>query len=162
MSGRTAWLAGLGFLLALAGCHAPPTPPAAPLVARFYLEARPAEAAISVRLPVSGVTVAVSPKPVLVEYDLAGVDVAQVELGRCLLFRLTPAAARDLYRLTGSAQGRRLVLLLNDQPAGARRLDQPVSDGALAIFVEMPDNELPTLAEKIRRTSAALAEAARR
>ena len=34
-----------------------------------------------------------------------------MELGKCLMFQLTPAAARDFYRLTGSHQGRRLVLV---------------------------------------------------
>src|SRR3954464_14046838 len=128
----------LGGLLVLTGCQSGPSEPKVePLIARFFLEARPDEAAAVLQLPVSKVKINVSPKPVLVEYDLADVGVAKVDLGWCLLFRLTPAATLDFYRLSVGAQGRRLVLTLNGQPAGARRLDQVVGDGGLMIFIEV-------------------------
>lgn len=151
-------------LCALAGCQTPPEPPKdyVPVVARFYLETKSNEAGVAVTLPDSGVTISVGPKPVVVEYDIANAEVAQVDLGRCLLVQLNPAAARDLYRLSVSSLGRRLVVALNDQFVGARRLDEAIADGRVLIFIETPDGELPGLVERLKRTSADLAEAARK
>lgn len=161
------WVAGaLGAVaFSLAGCGTAPTGVAkgyAPLVARFYLEAKPGEAGVTVTLPQSGVTIAVAPKPVLVEYDIANAEVAQVELGRCLLVQLNRAAARDLYRLSVGALDRRLVLALNDQFIGARRIEQALEDGAILVFLEVPEAELPALVGRLQRTSGDLAAAARK
>lgn len=149
----------------LAGCQTN-EPTAAkdyePLVARFYLETKPDEVGVAVALPQSGVAISVSPKPVVVEYDIANAEVAQVDLGRCLLLQLNPSATRDLYRLSVSSVGRRLVLSLNDQFVGARRIDTAMSDGVILIFLESPDSELPALVERLKRTSIDLAEAARK
>lgn len=139
-------------MLGLAGCQSPPERDYAPLAARFLLESDAART-MPVVLPVSGVTLRVLPQPVISEFDLRNVELAQVELGRCLLFQLAPGAARDLYRLSATNQGRRLVLLLNDAPLGARVIDQPLEGGELLIFVEVPDTELPGLVERIRRTT---------
>ncbi len=147
-----------------AGCRTTAEKPAdyEPLVARLFLEARSDEVAVPVTLPQSGVAIALAPKPVLVEYDIVNAEVAQVELGRCLMLQLTPAAARDLYRLSVGAQGRRLVLALNDQPLGARRIEAAMSDGVVLIFVEVPDDRLPEMVERLKRTSADVAAAARK
>lgn len=134
----------------------------APLVARFYLETKPGEAGVAVTLPQSGVTISVAPKPVVVEYDIANAEVAQVELGRCLFVQLNASASRDLYRLSVGAIGRRLVLALNDQFVGARPIEAAMEGGAVLTFVELPDAELPGLVERLKRTSADLAEAARK
>ena len=99
----------------------------------------------------------VDPKPVLTEYDIAGVNLARLDVGWCLVFQLTPTARRDFYRMSVAVQGRRVVLTLNGLPAGALRLDQVVSDGNLPIFAEVPDGELPDLADRIRKTSELLA-----
>lgn len=131
-------------------------------MARFFVEARAEEAAQAVTLPQSGVTIAVSPRPIVAEFDITSVAVARVDLGLCLWFQLTPAAARDLYRLTGQAQGRRLVLLVDGRPLGARRLQGPLADGVVAMFVELPDEQLPTLAAALTNASAALQREASR
>ena len=148
----------------LGGCATAPEPAKdyAPLVARFYLEAKPNEASVAVTLPQSGITIGVAPKPVVVEYDIANAEVAQVELGRCLFVQLNASASRDLYRLSVGAIGRRLVLALNDQFVGARRIEGAMDGGAILTFVEAPDAELPALVERLKRTSADLAEAARK
>jgi hypothetical protein len=158
----------LGVLAAffLAACQSsPPKSVAAaaePLVARFYLETRPDEAGVPVQLPQSGVTLNVGPKPVIVESDVVSAEVVQVELGRCLMLQLTPAAARDLYRLSVSAIGRRLVLSLNGTFLGARRIEQALPDGIILVFVEVPDAELPALAARLKQTSARVAEVVRK
>ena len=152
----------LAGLVGFAGCAttaakrtAPPT------VARLYLETTD-ERATTLVLPLSGVRVAVGTKPVFTETDFIGAEVMQVELGRCLMLQLTSAATRDLYRLTASNQGRRLVLVLNDVASGARRIEGPLAEGAVMIFVEIPDAALPALVESLRQTSAELQRAAAR
>lgn len=153
----------LVFVLLGAGCQAPlpERPPFAPLVARFYLETKPGDVGVPITLPHSGLTITVAPKPVLVEYDIVNAEIAQVELGRCLMVQVSPAAARDLYRLTVSAIGRRLLLAVNDQFIGARPIDAAMADGVVFIFLETSDDQLPELVERLKLTSANLAEAAR-
>ncbi len=141
--------------IALAGCQSGERM-VEPLVARFHLETRPNETGAVVQLPVSKVRISVNPKPVLTEYDLAGVDIVKVDLGWCLRFAFSPSAARDLYRMSVAAQGRRLVLTFNETAIGVRRFDQAVTDGALLVFVEVPNEDLPPLADRIRRTSEGL------
>ncbi|MBI3884651.1 MAG: hypothetical protein HY302_02815 [Opitutae bacterium] len=152
-------LAPLAFAAAaalwLGGCQSAPAVPAdyAPLVARFYLETKPAEAGLAVQLPQSGVAINVGPKPVFVEYDIVNAEVTQVDLGQCLLFQLTPAASRDLYRLSVASVGRRLVLSLNDKLVGARRIERAMGDGNILVFVELPDADLPGLVARLKRTA---------
>ena len=133
-----------------------------PLVARFYLETKRGEAGVPISLPQSGLSITIAPRPVLVEYDIVNAEIAQVELGRCLLVMLTPAAGRDLYRLSVASVGRRLVLSLNDQFVGARVIDAAMAEGAVLIFLELPDAELAPVVERLKRTSAELAEIARK
>jgi hypothetical protein len=123
-----------------------------PTVARFFLETAEAGAS-TVVLPVSGVRVAIGDKPVFSEGDIVGVELMQVDLGRCLLFQFTPAATRDLYRFSGAHQGRRLVLMLDNVALGARRFDGPIADGRLYLFVERPDESLPDLVAALRKTA---------
>lgn len=148
----------------LGGCRSAPKLPTdyQPLVARFYLETTPSEAGLAVQLPLSGVAVNVGPKPVFVEYDIINAEEAQVDLGRCLLVQLTPAAARDLYRLSVASVGRRLVLSLNDKLVGARRIERAMADGNIMVFVELPDAELPALVVRLKRTSVDLVLAAKK
>jgi len=132
------------------------------MVVRFFLETRPGEAGVSLHLPVSGVSVVVAAKPILVEYDILNAEVAHVELGNCLMLQFTPAAARDLYRLSVASVGRRLVLTLNDEPVGARRIEQAIADGTVLVFVERPDADLPALVGRIKRTSADIVAASKK
>lgn len=148
--------------LFLASCQSPEQSPLdQPLIARFFMEVRPGTPGTAVQLPVSKVLLNINPKPVLVEYDIANVEFAKVDLGWCLYFRFNPAAARDLYRLTMANNGGRLVLTLNDTPVGARVIDGPIADGNLLIFVELPNDQLPPIAERLKRTSATLAKKGR-
>jgi hypothetical protein len=118
--------------------------------ARFHLESADGEG-LAAMLPRSEVLLRLNPKPVITEADLAGADVAQVELGRCLLLNLTAAAARDLYRLSVVHQGRRLALQLDGAFVGARRIDGPISDGRVFIFLELPDEALPGVVDELRK-----------
>lgn len=127
-----------------------------PVPLRFYLEAAPGEVSVPVVLPRSGSRIFVGSKPVFTEYDVANVDLAEVELGRCLMFELTPTAAQALSRLSSDYEGRRLVLLLDGDPVGARPIDEPLNDGRLLVFIERPDAVLPELVARLKRSVTTL------
>lgn len=148
--------------LALAGCRTRTASEAPTAVARFLIETDSERGAVGVTLPVSGVQIRAAPKPVITEYDIAGVAEAKVDLGRCVLFQLSPAAARDLYRLTATNIGRRLVLLVNGGALGARVIDRPIEGGMLFIFLEVPDEALPDMVKELNHTSKILQREAAR
>ncbi len=151
----------LATLALLAGCQAGRPRDYVPTIARFYFESTDASSA-AVELPRSGVRLSLAAAPAFSEGDIVNVELVQVELGRCLLFELTTAAARDLYRLSVANQGRRLVLTLNGAAFGARRIDGPIADGRAFVFVEMADESLPALVQSLKQTSAEIQRAAAR
>lgn len=163
--GRLAWTVAMlaGMLALLGACQSSRAPTDyRPTVARFFLEAEAADG-LPLVLPRSGVHLAIGSKPVISESDISNVELVQVDLGRCLLFQLTPAAARDFYRLSVTQNGRRLVLVVDGEPLGARRIDGAIANGVLFVFLEVADEVLPVLAENLKKTSQALQrEAARR
>ncbi len=159
---RVLLLAAPLLILVPAGCQSAKHLEGPPLVARLFLEVQPGEPGVPVQLPVSKVSIVVGAKPVFVEYDLRNAEVARVDLGRCLLLRFSPAAARDLYRLSAANVGRRLVLALNDAPVGTHRIEQATPDGEVLVFVERPDADLPVIVERLKQTSAAIAAAAKK
>ena len=129
-------------------------------LARFYLEA--SGPGVEVRLPVSEVELRLEPKPVFTEFDLVAVELAEVALGRCVMFRLTREAARDLYRLTAANQGRRLVLTIDGEALGARPIEAPMQDGELLMFLEISDAELDALVRRLQQTTARVREEVKR
>jgi len=126
------------------------------MVARFLLEANEREAFATVTLPVSGVQIAINNKPIVTEFDYTGVSLAQSDLGKFLVFNLTADAARDVYRVTGSNQGKRLVLFINDKPVGARMIDGAFNTGSIAVFAALPEEMLPELVKNLDGTSVEL------
>lgn len=123
-------------------------------VVRFVVETAPGEAGANMRLPVSGTVITVVPKNSFSEYDITRATLVQNELGPSLLFQFTAEASRDIFRQTVSNQGRRIVTTINGQAVGAVRVNQPISQGYLVTYVEMPDVDLADLADRITRTSA--------
>lgn len=156
MRTRTGFLA----LILLAGCATADRGSDVPAFARFLLEAQPGADAIPLVLPASGTRIAAAPRPVLTEYDVADVTLAEVDFGLCLAFRLLPSAARALRRITAARPGERLVLLVDGKPAGARLIDAPIDDGLLLVFVEHPAGELPALVKRLKRGLTAVERAA--
>ncbi|KXU34011.1 hypothetical protein AXK12_08245 [Cephaloticoccus capnophilus] len=147
--------AGLG-----SGCVLWTKPPPQPGAhAWFLLEADAEQEGVPLVLPVSGVAIRVAPKPVISEFDIVEAAVVEVDLGRCLGLRLTGEAARDLYRMSVSQMGRRLVLLVNGQALGARVIDGAIEGGVLFVFVEVADEELHALAREINTFAAAISAA---
>ncbi|HTJ78481.1 MAG TPA: hypothetical protein VL357_05750 [Rariglobus sp.] len=129
-----------------------------PTAARFFMEATDGDAFASAVLPISGVRVAVNAKPIITEFDIVHVDVSRSDLGQFLVFQLTAAASRDLYRKTGENQGKRLVLAINGRPLGTRPIDHPFGAGSIAMFVEVPDDQLPALVKNLNATSEDIQE----
>ena len=148
--------AALATIVCLQGCQtkAPPKD-YTPMAARFFLEAGNADGT-PVMLPQSGVRLTVNSKPVITEGDIVNVELVQVDLGKCLLVQLTPSASRDFYRLSVTHQGRRLVLLVNDKPLGARRIGGAITNGVIYVFVEVAESELPIFVENLKKSSVAM------
>lgn len=144
------WLSLLLATLALGACRTAVRPTEAVQTSiRFFIESAESRS-IPMVLPQSGVRVPVAPTPILTETDIANVEVAQLELGECLVFKLTPTAVRNLGHLTENANGRRLIVAVNGAPIGARRLDAPIGSGLIAVFVEVPDADLGALVTKLK------------
>lgn len=123
-------------------------------IARFYMETNPQQGyAENMMLPLSREVVPVSPSAVITEVDIVAVDLVQVDLGLCMNFKVTPAAARDLYRLSVSNLGRRLVLTLNGTPYGVRQMNLPLSSGEIMIFAELSDEDLEAMVVNLQETT---------
>lgn len=155
------FVAAVAVTFVVGGCATAPVANDEPTVARFFLETS-TRAGTEMVLPQSEATITVDVKPVFTEFDVVRVDIAEVELGKCLQFQLTPAASRDLYRLTAANQGQRLVLMAEGKAMGARRIDGPLGDGVLLMFIEMPDDELPPLQAGLNKTAVELQRVARK
>jgi hypothetical protein len=131
-----------------------------PMLARFYVETNPREGySDALVLPLSQAVIPIEPKPVFSELDIVAVDMVQVDLGLCLRFTLTPAAGRDLYRLSVNNLGRRLVLTINNAPLGVRVMNDPLSFGVILIFLEVSDEELNRVALNLQSTTKDVQEA---
>lgn len=110
----------------------------------LYLESDEPGADV-LQLPQSLVQIAVHAQPVLRTTDVASLEVVQVELGKAVEVKLTPTAARELERISAAAGRRRLVFVANHVPLGALRLNGPITDGVVSVFLEVPDAYLPRL-----------------
>lgn len=152
-----AWLSALALvcLWGGGGCQSAPPRDYTSLSARFFLEAANVDGT-PVTLPQSGVRLSVNSKPVITEGDILNVELVQVDLGKCLLVQLTPSASRDFFRLSATHQGRRLVMTVNGDAIGARRIDGVITNGALFVFVEVAEDKLPALVDNLKKSSIAI------
>ena len=139
-----------------AGCSSTSKPKDyTPVTARFFLESSNADGT-PLMLPQSGVRLTVNSKPVITEGDIINVELVQVDLGKALLVQLTPSASRDFYRLSVTHQGRRLVLLVDGNPLGARRIDGAIINGVVYVFIEIPEPDMPAFVENLKKSSVAM------
>lgn len=97
------------------------------------------------QLPVSGTRIALQKEPLVNEFDINNVELVKVDMGLALLIQTNERGARALYRGTVSNMGGRIVLTVNNNPIGARRIDGAIQDGNLYTFVEVDDEELGQL-----------------
>lgn len=123
------------------------------LVPRFVFEELSNEGYANLAiLPVSQVRIQVKNEASISEYDILDINSVETEYGKCLQFSLTAAAARAYYRESVSNQGRRLVLLVNGNAVGAKRVDGANETGSIYIFAEIADDELEDYVKKMRGT----------
>lgn len=99
----------------------------------------------TVTLPISGTTISLQKTPLVSEFEIYNVELVQVEMGKALLIQTSEKGARELYRGSVTNMGGRIVLMVNGNAIGARRVDSAISDGSFYTFVEVPDEELDDL-----------------
>ena len=105
-----------------------------------------------VTLPVSGTSIAVQAQPLVSEFEILNVEQVKVDMGMALLVQISPKGARELYRGSVSNMGGRIVLTVNGNAIGARRIDGAIQDGNFYTFVEVDDAELAQLVLDMKET----------
>lgn len=144
----------LSAFFVLAGCQTTGRDGADYTRARFFLESSSTDGfSAAVALPVSRVQIPINGDAIVSEFDYLAIDVVDVELGRCLAFSLKPAAARAFYQVSVGNQGRRLVLVIDGEPLGARSINGPIADGKIFVFLEVSNDRLMELANKLKETN---------
>ncbi|MGB0372272.1 MAG: hypothetical protein ACPGN3_13145 [Opitutales bacterium] len=127
---------------------------------RVYIESRMGNMRdlenLEVKTDQGNISIPVATSPILVETDIARVDMVQVELGKALAFTLKKRGQLRLMQTTGSNLGGRLVVSVGGEPIGVRRIDGPINNGVLYVFAMVPDSELPELVSRINEALKAL------
>lgn len=109
-----------------------------------------------VTLPVSGTKISIQGEPLVNEFEIYNVELVQVEMGKALLIQVSEKGARDLYRGSVSHLGARIVLMVNGNAIGARRIDGAIQDGKLYTFVEVEDDALDDLVLDLKESIVGL------
>lgn len=103
-------------------------------------------------LPKTGTRISLQKDPVVSEFEIINMELVKVDLGLALMIQVSEKGGRDLYRASVTNNGSRIVLLINGNAVGARRLDGAISDAKLYTFVELPDEELEQLVLDVKKT----------
>lgn len=111
-----------------------------------------------VQLPVSRTRIALQKEPLVNEFDIANVELVKVDMGLALLIQTTERGARALYRGTVSNMGGRIVLTVNNNAIGARRINGAIQNGNFYTFVEVDDEEIGQLVMEMKKTIKQLQE----
>jgi len=146
-------------LLTLCGCRKEVAPENLK-VPRLYLEGRAmnygAITPARMVMPKSGTLIEVMKEPLVNEFEIVNAEMVKVELGMALLLQLSDRAARNLYRASVVNTGNRVVVTINGNPVGFRRLDGAIIDGNFYSFVEMNDTALAELVIDLKESLAYL------
>lgn len=146
-------------LLILCGCRKEVAPENLK-VPRLYLEGRTmnygAMSPARMVMPKSGTLIEVFKEPLVNEFGIVNAEMVKVELGMALLLQLSDRAARNLYRASVVNTGNRVVVTVNGNPVGFRRLDGAIIDGNFYSFVEMNDTALGELVVDLKESLAYL------
>ncbi|HAV12099.1 MAG TPA: hypothetical protein DCX06_01200 [Opitutae bacterium] len=103
-------------------------------------------------LPLSRTKINLHQEPVVNEFEVINIDLVKVEMGMAILIYTTERGARALYRASVTNNGNRMVLMINGNPVGARRIDGAIQDGKFYTFVELPDDELEQFVLDVKDT----------
>ncbi|MEM9026603.1 MAG: hypothetical protein AAGB06_06675, partial [Verrucomicrobiota bacterium] len=127
---------------------------------RVYLESRMGNMrdleTVEIKSSQGSVEIPVAKAPILVETDIARVDLVQVELGKALAFTLRTRGQLRLLQGSAGNLGSRMVVTVGGEPIGVRRIDRPIQNGILYVFAMVPDSELPALVERINEALKSL------
>lgn len=144
-------------MLFLSGCRKEVAPENL-RVPRLYLEGRTmnygAMTPARMVMPKSGTMIEVIKEPLLNEFEIVNAELVKVELGMALLLQLSDRGARSLYRASVVNAGNRVVVSINGNPVGFRRLDGAIMDGNFYCFVEMNNAALEELVIDIKESLA--------
>ncbi len=144
----------LSAVIALAGCQSTGLDGVEYTRARFFLESVSKDGfSAALTLPISRIQIPVEGEAIVSEFDYLTIDLVEVDLGRCLVFALKPAAARAFYQISVGNQGKRLVLVVDGEPIGVRSINGPIADGRIFVFLEVNDDRLMELATKLKETN---------
>ncbi len=107
---------------------------------------------VELRLPFSRAEILVDKEPLVNEFEIRNVELVKVELGMALLLQMTEKGSRDLFRGTVTGNGGYIVLTINGNPIGIRRIEGAIDNGNFYTFVELPDEGLSQLVFNIKET----------
>ena len=108
----------------------------------------------SVTLPLSRTQISLQKDPVVSEFEITNIELFKVDLGLAVMVQVSERGSRALYRASVTNNGGRIVLMVNDNPVGARRIDGAIQDGKFFTFVELPDDELEEFVLDVKSTLA--------
>ncbi len=137
--------------LLLSGCNQDKLDAADMKIPRLMVEARGINyggmGGLVVQLPVSGTRIQLRKEPLVSEFEIVNVELVKVEMGLALLIQVSEKGARELYRGAVTHMGGRIVLMVNNNAIGARRIDDSMQLGNADYytFVEIDDEELGQL-----------------
>ena len=109
-----------------------------------------------VQLPVSGTRISIQDQPLVDEFNILNVELVKVDMGIAMLVQVSAQGSRSLYRGSISNMGGRIVLMINGNAMGARRIDSSIEDGNFFTFVEVSDEELGKLVFDIKASLASI------
>ena len=109
-----------------------------------------------VKLPISGTKINIQDQPLVDEFNVLNVELVKVDMGLALLVQVSAQGSRSLYRGSISNMGGRIVLMINGNAIGARRIDGPIEDGNFFTFVEVSDEELGKLVFDIKASLSSI------
>ncbi|CAI8262544.1 MAG: Uncharacterised protein [Opitutia bacterium UBA7350] len=104
-------------------------------------------------MPKSKTTIEVIKQPLISEFDIMNAEMVKVDLGMALLLQLSEQGARNLYRASVVNKGNRIVVTINGNPVGFRRIDGPIMDGNLFCFIEMNTSAMEELVLSLKKTA---------
>ncbi len=144
------------FVLLLSSCKRDKLDAEGLRVPRLMVETRGVEyggmSGLIAQMPVSGTRIPLRKEPLVNEFDIVNVELVEVEMGLALLIQANERGARALYRGTVTNMGGRVVLTVNNNAIGARRVDGAIQDGNFYTFVEISDDELEQLVLDMKQT----------
>ena len=100
------------------------------------------------QMPISKIAFDIQKQPLIWEGDIAEISLAEVELGRCLCFKLNEKGTV----LIEDNLDKRLILVINDQALGFVTLTKNMTSDEIYMFVEMREEKLPAFIADLNKS----------